>query len=123
MAFGRPGRPHEEDPLQSLDVSADFCAHMCLFVRPAAQAAVELGSDPSWPVIEASMQSGLTNLVKALRRVAPDLDESAAPLLARSIRRVLLAGMFDRSMSGDNIRTTVRSLVVTAVARPVAVPA
>ncbi len=111
-----------EDPRQFLDVYADFCAHTCLFVRPAAQAAVELGSDTFWPVIEASMQSGLDNFMEALRRVAPDLDESEARSLARSIRRVLLAGMFDRSMSSDDIRTAVQSLVELAVARAAAVP-
>lgn len=109
-----------DDPRAFLDIYADFCARTCLFVRPAAQAAVELGTETFWPVLDASMQNGLDNFLEALRRVTPGLDDSQALRLAQSIRRVLLAGLFDRSMTADDIRTGVRTLVETAIARRVA---
>lgn len=109
-----------DDPRAFLDIYADFCARTCLFVRPAAQAAVELGTETFWPVLDASMQNGLDNFLEALRRVTPGLDDSQALLLAQSIRRVLLAALFDRSMTADDIRTGVRTLVESAIARPVA---
>lgn len=109
-----------DDPRAFLDIYADFCARTCLFARPAAQAAVELGTETFWPVLDASMQNGLDNFLEALRRVTPGLDDSQALLLAQSIRRVLLAALFDRSMTADDIRTGVRTLVESAIARPVA---
>jgi AcrR family transcriptional regulator len=103
-----------DDPRTVLDTYAEFCAQTCLFVRPAAQAAVELGTTTFWPVLDASMQSGLENFLEALRRVVPGLEEPQAHALARSIRRVLLAGLFDRSMTADDIRTGIRTLVDAA---------
>ncbi len=106
------------DPRAFLDVYAEFCARTCLFVRPAAQAAVELGTETFWPVLDASMHNGLDNFLEALQRVAPGLDDSQMLALAQSIRRVLLAGLFDRSMTADDIRTGVRTLVETAARVP-----
>lgn len=108
------------DPRAFLDTYAEFCARTCLFVRPAAQAAVELGTETFWPVLDASMQNGLDNFLEALRRVAPGLEESEMLALAQSIRRVLLAGMFDRSMTADEIGAGIRALVeaATPMARP-----
>lgn len=102
------------DPRAFIDVYAEFCARTCLFVRPAAQAAIELGTETFWPVLEASIQNGLDNFLEALRRVVPGLEESELLLLAQSIRRVLLAGMFDRSMTADDIGAGIRTLVETA---------
>lgn len=82
--------------------------------------AVELGTETFWPALDASMQNGLDNFLEALRRVAPRLDEPRTLALAQSIRRVLLAALFDRSMTTDDIRTGVRTLVEAAVERPVA---
>jgi AcrR family transcriptional regulator len=103
-----------DDPRAFLDAYAEFCARTCLFVRPAARAAVELGIDTFWPVLDASMQNGLDNFLEALRHVAPELDDEEALELARSIRRVLLAGLFDRPMTAEDIRTAVRTLVEAA---------
>lgn len=105
-----------DDPRAFLEVYAEFCARTCLFVRPAAKAAVELGSETFWPVLDASMQNGLDNFMEALRRVAPGLDDSQTVSLARSIRRALLAGLFDQSMTADDIRTAIRTLVQAASA-------
>lgn len=113
-SFGLKG----DDPRAFLDIYADFCARTCLFVRPAAQAAVELGTETFWPVLDASMQNGLDNFLEALRRVAPGLEESELLALAQSIRRVLLAGMFDRSMTAGDIRTGIRNLVEAATRSP-----
>jgi AcrR family transcriptional regulator len=103
-----------DDPRAFLEMYAEFCARTCLFVRPAAQAAVELGTETFWPVLDASMQNGLDNFLEALRRVAPGLEESEMLALAQSIRRVLLAGMFDRSMTADDIGSGIRTLVEAA---------
>ena len=113
-SFGLKG----DDPRAFLDIYADFCARTCLFVRPAAQAAVELGTETFWPVLDASMQNGLDNFLEALRRVAPGLEESKVIALAQSIRRVLLAGMFDRSMTADDIGAGIRNLVEAATRSP-----
>jgi len=118
-SFGLKG----DDPRAFLDLYTEFCARTCLFVRPAAQAAMELGTATFWPVLDASMQNGLDNFLEALSRVTPDLDKPQRLALAQSIRRVLLAGLFDRSMTADDIRTGVRTLVETAITRPVAGPA
>ncbi|HEU0235645.1 MAG TPA: TetR/AcrR family transcriptional regulator [Candidatus Limnocylindrales bacterium] len=107
-----------DDPRAFLDIYAEFCARTCLFVRPAAQAAVELGSETFWPVLEASMQTGLDNFLEALRQVAPRLEESELIVLAQAIRRVLLAALFDRTMTADDIGAGVRALVETATLAP-----
>jgi AcrR family transcriptional regulator len=60
-----------DDPVAFLEAYAESCAQTCLFVRPAARAAVELGTDTFWPVLDASMQNGLDNFLEALRRVVP----------------------------------------------------
>jgi len=106
------------DPHAFLNAYAEFCARTCLFVRPAARAAVELGVETFWPVLDGSMQNGLDNFLEALRHVAPRLDDQNALELAKSIRRVLLAGLFDQSMTADNIRTMVRTLVDAATPSP-----
>jgi AcrR family transcriptional regulator len=105
-----------DDPQAFLDIYAEFCAQTCLFARPAAQAAVELGTETFWPVLEASIQNGLDNFLEALARVTPHLDPQQRLDLAQAIRRVLLSGLFDRSMTADDIRTAVRTLVQTASA-------
>lgn len=107
-----------DDPRAFLDSYAEFCARTCLFVRPAAQAAVELGTETFWPVLDASMQNGLDNFLEALRRVTPGLDDSQMLALAQSIRRVLLAGLFDRSMTADEIGAEIRTLVESATRVP-----
>jgi hypothetical protein len=49
-----------------------------------------------------------------LGRVVPEVGQAERMVLAKAIRRVLLAGLFDRSMTADDIGMDVRTLVETA---------
>ncbi len=105
------------DPRQFRDVYADLCAQTCLFVRPAAQAALELGAETFWPVMDGMHAERARQLPRgaASGRAGP---HGRAGRLARAFDSQSAPGRPDRSMTADEIRAEVRALVDSALARP-----
>jgi len=112
-----------QDPWGFFDGFVEFQAQACLFVRPSVQAAVELGSEAFWPTLDGVIELGLGKFADALRLAVPDASELDVTRLARSVRHVFIAGMFDRSMTADELRDEIRAVIEGArtLARPVGV--
>ena len=112
-----------QDPSRFFDGFIEFQAQACLFVRPAVVAAVELGSEEFWPTLDGVIELGLGKFADALRLVVPQAREMDVVRLARSVRHVFIAGIFDRSMTADELRDEVRTVIEGArsLAQPAAV--
>jgi len=110
------------DPWKFFDGFIEFQAEACLFVRPSVQAAVELGSEAFWPALDGVIDLGLAKFADALRVAVPGATELDVSRLARSVRHVFIAGMFDRSMTSGELRDEIRTVIDGArwLARPVA---
>src|SRR3989337_779433 len=93
----------------------------CMFVRPSVQAAVELGSEAFWPTLEGVIELGLAKFADALRLAVPVATDLDVTRLARSVRHVFIAGMFDRSMTAHELREEIRTVIEGArsLTRPV----
>lgn len=103
------------------DGFVEIKAQACLFVRPSVQAAVALGAEAFWPTLDGVIELGLAKFADALRVAVPDASELDVTRLARSVRHVFIAGMFDRSMTADELREEMRAVIEGArtMARPV----
>jgi len=112
-----------QDPWRFFDGFVEFQAQACLFVRPSVQAAVELGSEAFWPALDGVIELGLGKFADALRVAVPDASELDVTRLARSVRHVFIAGMFDQSMTADELRNEIHAVIEGArtLARPVGV--
>jgi AcrR family transcriptional regulator len=100
-----------QDPWGFFDGFVEFQAQACLFVRPSVQAAVELGAEAFWPALDGVIELGLAKFADALRVAVPDASELDVTRLARSVRHVFIAGMFDRSVTVDELREEIRAVI------------
>ena len=110
-----------QDPWKFFDGFVEFQAEACMFVRPSVQAAVELGSEAFWPTLEGVIELGLAKFADALRLAVPVATDLDVTRLARSVRHVFIAGMFDRSMTAHELREEIRTVIEGArsLTRPV----
>jgi AcrR family transcriptional regulator len=105
------GPLRERDPGTFLDAYIDWQVQECAFVRPALWAAMELGVPIMREAIAGGIESGLRDFVEPLRAVAPELTDSDAENLGRSLRRLLFAALIDRNISSDELRRELRALI------------
>lgn len=59
------------DPLRYMEADVDYMARQCSFIRPAFQAALELGADDAWDHIRASIEDRLDACTRPLRHALP----------------------------------------------------
>jgi AcrR family transcriptional regulator len=105
------GPLRERDPGTFLDAYIDWQVQECAFVRPALWAAMDLGVPIMREAIAGGIESGLRDFVEPLRAVAPELTDSDAESLGRSLRRLLFAAMLDRNISSAELRGELRALI------------
>ncbi len=105
------GHLRERDPATFLDAYIDWQVQECGFVRPALWAAMELGVPIMREAIAGGIETGLRDFIEPLRAVAPELTDSDAENLGRSLRRLLFAALLDRNISSDELRRELRALI------------
>ena len=89
----------------------DFAIRMFAFVRPAVQAALELGVEEFQSQLDAGLTAHVEELAQSLRRVAPDVPKRDLEKLARAIRRVALGALVDRRADLEETREQLRKLI------------
>jgi hypothetical protein len=78
---------------------ADYMARQCCFIRPAFQAALELGAEDAWQQIEAGIDGRLRSCARPLRRALPGCTEEEIRSLGRSLRRTFYSALIDRTVT------------------------
>ncbi|HNP70979.1 MAG TPA: hypothetical protein PKK15_07725 [Kouleothrix sp.] len=80
------------------------------FCRPALHAALELGTESFWEVIE-TLLTGTEQAFKVnLQRQLPVASDQEVQRCGRSINRSLCAALLDRRISPDELRDELRIL-------------
>lgn len=106
------GHLQAEAPARFLRAFVEFCVREVSFVRPAIYAALEIGADEFWAAQEAGIATALDIMVATLRSAYPTASEEDLAHLARAIRRTLMAGLLDRSVSSEELREQLRALML-----------
>ena len=105
------GQLERTDPLRYLEADADYMARQCFFIRPAFQAALELGADDAWQQIEAGIDGRLSSCARPLRQALPGCTEDEIRSLGRSLRRTFYSALIDRTVTPEEMRDELLSLI------------
>lgn len=92
------------DPEQYLDRCLDDTVHVIKFLRPAFHAALELGADAFWIVIENALTLTIQEFTMVVRLLVPEGNEQELDRLGRALRRSVCAGVMDKMATDDEIR-------------------
>ncbi len=107
----RYGHLKESDPRAAGEAFIYFFGGQVSFIRPALQAALELGAEEFMSRLEAGINVGLENFVQTLSLALPDADDRDLRAVARSVRRVVLGGLLDRSITQSEIEGELRAVI------------
>jgi AcrR family transcriptional regulator len=99
------------DPRRYLEEGIEVVVRQVRFCRPAIHAALELGTESFWEVIENLLTGTALDFEVNLQRVAAEVSEEELHQCGRAIRRTICAALLDRSMSPDELRDELRILV------------
>jgi AcrR family transcriptional regulator len=115
------GHLRESDPKAYLDVFIEEEAESVFLVRPAVYAALELGAEDFWRTLEGG--AIVEDISRWVRAIQGGSDIQHDPdVLARSIRRLFMAALLDRSITPDEVRADLRALIQGEPLRPHGVP-
>lgn len=92
------------DPEQYLDRCIDDTLQVIKFLRPAFHAALELGADAFWNVIENVLMFTIQEFTMVVRLLVPQGNEQELDRLGRALRRSICAGVMDKMATDDEIR-------------------
>jgi AcrR family transcriptional regulator len=81
------------------------------FCRPAIHAALELGSESFWEVIETLLTGTALDFEMHLQRAAPSVSDQELHRCGRALRRSICAALLDKSITPDELREELRMLV------------
>lgn len=81
------------------------------FCRPAIHAALELGTESFWEVIETLLTSTSRDFEANLRRIAPQISDHELHQWTRKIGRSICAALLDNRITPDELRDELRMLV------------
>jgi AcrR family transcriptional regulator len=105
------GHLKESDPKAAAEAFVQFFAERVSFIRPAMYAALELGAEDFMSRLQANINLGLDAFVELLELAVPDAKDRDLRLVARSVRRLVLAGLIDRSISRSEIEEELRAVI------------
>ena len=86
-------------------------ARQCFFIRPAFQAALELGADDAWHHVEAGIDGRLKSCATPLRQVLPGCTDDEIHNLGRSLRRTFFSALIDHTVTPEEMRGELLSLI------------
>lgn len=105
------GHLKDSDPPAAAEAFIQFFGGRVSFVRPAVRAALELGAQDFMSRLEANISMGLEGFIETLRLALPDADDRDLRAVARSVRRIVLAGLIDRSVTEQELVEELRAVV------------
>lgn len=114
----RYGHLRDDDPPAHLEAFIRFFAGKLSFIRPAVQAALELGADGFRDQLSRNLEMGLEGFVGTLRAVVPDADEAQLRALATAIRRLFFASLVDPAVTVGEFEVELRALIRGMVPTP-----
>ncbi|MFN8513001.1 MAG: TetR/AcrR family transcriptional regulator [Thermomicrobiales bacterium] len=89
----------------------DFAQRMIDFMRPAVQAALDLGVDEFQTQLDSGLVYHVTDLVETLRVLVPAIPGRDLESLARAMRRLVLGTLIDRTDTRAELRDQQRALI------------
>jgi AcrR family transcriptional regulator len=111
------GQLADLDPQRYLDEGIGVIVEHVSLCRPAIHAALELGADSFWGVIDTLLTNSAIDFEVHLRRLYPEVSEQDLQQWGRAIRRAICAALLDKSVPPDELRDELRTLVDGYVVR------
>jgi AcrR family transcriptional regulator len=108
---GRHADLERTDPGRYVEADVDYMARQCFFIRPAFQAALELDAEVAWDHIQASIEGGLESCTRPLAYALPECTPEEIRSLGRSVRRTFFSALIDRTVTADEMRHELLSLI------------
>lgn len=105
------------DPRAYINEGIDNTVKMVAFCRPSIHAALELGTESFWEVIETLLTSAALQFEEKLQLLFPEASEQAVHQWGKAIRRSLCAAMLDKNISPDELRAELHMLTAGYVDR------
>ncbi|WP_170323546.1 TetR/AcrR family transcriptional regulator [Cryptosporangium phraense] len=112
----------DTDPERYVRLKLHGIARCVAVARPAFHAAVEMGLDAYRESVEAGLTHSFDAVEDALRHIEPALPEDAIRAISRSMRRVLMAAIIDRTTTEAEIVTDCNRVLDSFLPRPALVP-
>ena len=111
------GHLAEQDSRRYLDEGIRVVTQHVRFCQPAIHAALELGVESFWEVVDTLLASSVLDFEVNLQRLAPAADQGQLQRCGRAIRHSICAALLDKSMSPDELGETLHILVDSYVNR------
>jgi len=105
------------DPQRYMDEGINVVVKEVAFCRPAIYAALELGAESFWEVIEMLLTSTALEFEEKLQQLFPEVGEQELQQWGRAIRRSICAALLDKTVSPDELRDELQMLVTGHVNR------
>ena len=113
----RSGHLSAVDPRRYIDEGIEVLVEHVSLCRPAIHAALELGTDAFWGVIDTLLTNSTFDFEIHLARLYPSMSELDLQQWGRAIRRAICAALLDKSVTPDELRDELRLLVDSHVSR------
>ena len=107
----------EADPQQYIHEGIELIVSHVGFCRPAIHAALELGTESFWEVIETLLTGTEQAFEINLQRQLPEASDQEVQRCGRAINRALCAALLDKRISADELRDDLRILFDGYVSR------
>jgi AcrR family transcriptional regulator len=108
---GRHADLARTDPGRYVQADVAYMARQCFFLRPAFHAALELDAEVAWDHIQASIEGGLDSCTRPLAYALPQCTPEEIHRLGRSVRRTFFSALIDRTVTPDELRHELLSLI------------
>lgn len=105
------GHLKDSDPQAAAEAFIHFFGGRVSFIRPAVLAALELGAEDFMSRLDTNMNAGIDGFVEVLQLALPDAEDRDLRAVARSVRRLVLGGLMDRSATRTEIEEELRAVV------------
>ena len=99
------------DPQRYLEAGIEVIVEHVSLCRPAIHAALELGTESFWGVIDTLLTNSALDFEAHLRRLFPEVGEPDLQRWGRAIRRAICAALLDKSAAPEELRDELRLLV------------
>jgi AcrR family transcriptional regulator len=107
----RHGHLSALDPRRYVDEGIEVLVEHVGLCRPAIHAALELGTESFWGVIDTLLTNSTFDFEVHLRRLYPATSEQDVQRCGRAIRRAVCAALLDKSVAPEELRDELRLLV------------
>jgi len=105
------------DPQRYVDEGIDVVVEQVGFCRPAIHAALELGTESFWELIEGLLTGTVGDFEVNLRRLVPRISDQELHRFGRAIRRSISAALIDKDITSDEFRDDLHMLIDGYIAR------